>query len=79
MRRTSSTRSLGRELAVLKGHEYDVNDASFSPDGTRVVTASSDHSIRVWDAGTGAEIAKMTGHLGGATSVDLHAGRGCTS
>src|SRR5215831_10929222 len=27
--------------------------AAFSPDGARVVTASSDHTARVWDAHTG--------------------------
>ncbi|HTV69968.1 MAG TPA: WD40 repeat domain-containing protein [Rhizobiaceae bacterium] len=45
--------ALGRETLVLKGHEYEVNDANFSPDGTRIVTASSDGSIRVWDAASG--------------------------
>ena len=28
--------------------------AEFSPDGRRVVTASADHTARVWDAATGA-------------------------
>jgi WD40 repeat protein len=27
-----------------------VNRAAFSPDGTRVVTASFDHTARIWDA-----------------------------
>ena len=38
------------ELAVLRGHDNYVGGAEFSPDGTRVVTSSSDHTARVWDA-----------------------------
>ena len=52
----------GRELAVLKGHEYDVLNASFSPDGTRIVTGSADSSVRVWDAASFGEIATLKGH-----------------
>jgi WD40 repeat protein len=48
-----------RALAVLEGHEDQVWDAAFSPDGTRVVTRSADKSVRVWDAASGREIAHM--------------------
>src|SRR5262249_39754139 len=33
-----------------------VTSAAFSPDGTRIVTASADHTARIWDAATGNEI-----------------------
>ena len=36
-----------------KGH---VESASFSPDGSRIVTASSDNTTKVWDATSGAQI-----------------------
>ena len=36
----------GREIAALKGHEGPVSSAAFSPDGTRVVTASWDKTAR---------------------------------
>ena len=49
----------GKEIAVLRGHEYQVNSAVFSPDGTRVVTASADKTARIWDAATGKEVAVL--------------------
>ncbi|HJZ57171.1 MAG TPA: hypothetical protein VKE74_19535, partial [Gemmataceae bacterium] len=50
------------ELLALKGHTKQVWSAAFSPDGTRIVTASHDHTARVWDAKTGAELLALTGH-----------------
>ena len=37
-----------REILVLRGHESAVWSAGFSPDGTRIVTASGDKTARVW-------------------------------
>jgi WD40 repeat protein len=40
-----------------------VSGASWSPDGTRIVTGGkSDNTARVWDAVTGAELFTFTGH-----------------
>ncbi len=38
----------GRLLSALDGHTRGVNHAAFSPDGTKVVTASGDHTARLW-------------------------------
>jgi WD40 repeat protein len=51
-----------RELGVLQGHEASVRSASFSPDGTKVVTASFDRSARLWDAASGKQLALLQGH-----------------
>ncbi len=47
----TATRSL--PLIPPLAHQGGVNSAAFSPDGTRVVTASADQTARVWDATTG--------------------------
>jgi len=54
--------SAGTEKAVLMGHEDTVNSAAFSPDGTKVVTASNDKTARVWDTATGAKIGILKKH-----------------
>ena len=36
--------------------------AAFSPDGSRIVTASRDETARIWDAASGKEIAVLRGH-----------------
>jgi WD40 repeat protein len=43
-------------------HEDWVNSASFSPDGTKIVTASRDKTARVWDAATGKPLNKPLQH-----------------
>lgn len=41
-----------RPLLTLSGHSGVVTSAAFSNDGTRIVTASGDRTMRVWDAAT---------------------------
>src|SRR5262249_45936787 len=40
-------------LGQLWFHDGAVTDVTFSPDGRWVLTASDDHTARVWDAATG--------------------------
>jgi len=47
---------------TLDGHSYLVNDVAFGPDGKRFASASSDGTIRVWDAATGSELLTLQGH-----------------
>jgi WD40 repeat protein len=49
-------------IAVLLGHSDYVYTAGYSPDGTRIVSASRDKSIRIWDARTGVQLEVLLGH-----------------
>ncbi len=51
--------SVGPELAHPSGQ---VLAATYSPDGTRVLTAGTDGSARIWDAASGDELATLVGH-----------------
>jgi len=51
-----------REREIFRGHDGAVWSAAFSPDGTRIVTASVDKTARLWDAATGKQIAVLRGH-----------------
>src|SRR5581483_9220713 len=53
----------GRLLHALAGHRSLVTDVEFSPDGTRLVTASDDHDARVWDVATGRLVHVLRGHF----------------
>jgi hypothetical protein len=44
------------------GHGDFVVSAAYSPDGTRIVTASNDKTARIWDARTGAQLMVLSGH-----------------
>jgi tRNA A-37 threonylcarbamoyl transferase component Bud32 len=59
------------DLLTLKGHTGHVASASFSPDGSRIVTASGDQTAKVWDAKTGAEALTLKGHTGFVNSASF--------
>lgn len=40
----------GKMLKEMRGHTSYVNDAVWSADGSSVVSAGSDATVRVWDA-----------------------------
>src|SRR6516164_448487 len=54
---------------ALGGHDSPVKSAAFSPDGSRIVTASRDNTARIWDAASANEIAVLRGHDNGVNSA----------
>ncbi|MBI1291482.1 hypothetical protein GC173_09600 [bacterium] len=59
----------GEVVREFAGHTRTVESVAFSPDGTRVLTGSTDHTARLWDASTGAVLRTFTGHTYHVNSV----------
>ena len=61
----------GKTLAVLKGHEDEIQGVMFSADGKRVLTWSQDGTARLWNAATGKVLHLFKGHEGRLSSAGL--------
>jgi WD40 repeat protein len=77
-RRLAETEELYQALAQwaniprrgeLRGHSGPLESAAFSPDGLRIITASDDHTARLWDATTGKPLAVLSAHSGPVRSA----------
>ncbi len=44
-----SVQAFAGQLAVFLGHQADLTSAVFSPDGSKILTASEDETARLWD------------------------------
>lgn len=49
-------------LCTVTGHEAEINRAMFNPQGTRLLTCSSDKTARLWDPFTGTCLQVLEGH-----------------
>ena len=58
----------------LEGHVDQVTYASFSPDGLKIVSASRDETVRVWNAETGEVLQTLEGHDGPVMSAAFSPG-----
>jgi len=59
----------GPLLRTLAGHAAPVNAVAVAPDGRRVLSASHDRTLKIWDLETGAELRTLKGHTEGVTAV----------
>jgi WD40 repeat protein len=60
-------------LLTLKGHTAAVRTASFSADGSRILTGSADRTAKVWDAKSGAELLALKGHTAAVHAASFSA------
>ena len=51
-------------ICTLRGHTSYVTGCAISPSGDPIVSASDDHTLKVWDARTGEELRTLRGHMG---------------
>jgi WD40 repeat protein len=54
---------------TLTGHQDYVLGVTWSPNGRRLATASSDRTVKVWEMDTGRELLTLSGHHGVVFSV----------
>ena len=57
------------ENGPLTSNTGRVCAVAYSPDGTRIVSGSHEGTLKIWESGTGAEIATLTGHAGTVNAV----------
>jgi WD40 repeat protein len=56
-------------IALLRGHEGDIKQMAFSPDGTKLVTGSTDATARIWDISSGAQLVVLKNYAGRSIGI----------
>ena len=67
-----NTRSAHVPPSVLTGHTDYIADLTFSPDGSQIVSASHDMTVRLWDVRTHQQLACLSEHTSLVTGVIFH-------
>jgi WD40 repeat protein/DNA-binding SARP family transcriptional activator/class 3 adenylate cyclase len=62
----------GESVLSFHGHDRDVNDVAFSPDGSRLASTGDDGKLKVWDPSTGRLVSSLPGD-GGAVGPSFGA------
>jgi WD40 repeat protein len=52
------------EIRQFEGHTAEIRRLAVSPDGRQLLTASFDHTFRLWDVASGREVRLWDGHAG---------------
>jgi WD40 repeat protein/predicted Ser/Thr protein kinase len=62
-------RQYNGEKSRLRGHKGAVTAVAFSPDDRLIASGSADHTVKLWDAGTGKEVRSLDRHKAGVTAL----------
>lgn len=55
----------------MLGHTRPIYSVAFTPDGSRLATASGDGTVKLWDSNTGEELLTLLGHAGRVFSLAI--------
>ena len=58
-------------LNVLSGHKNAILDLCFTNDSEKIISASADYNLGVYDSTTGERIKRFVGHTGIVNAVDV--------
>jgi len=61
----------GRDLALVQAHKDNISSIALANDG-RVITASDDFTLRIWNSKTFKEVEVLRGHVGPVTCCAFH-------
>jgi WD40 repeat protein len=67
---TQAVRPMEKLERHLRGHTRDVPFVAYSPDGSRIATSSTDGTVRIWDADSGALLHALA-HPDGIDAADF--------
>jgi WD40 repeat protein len=59
----------GEEIASYSGHEAELWDVDFTPDGKRLATSDISGLIKIWDVPTGHELLTLKANVGEFSSA----------
>lgn len=58
-------------VMTLSGHSAPITAIAYSPDGTRIATASEDTTVILWDAQTGEQLFTLAEHTATVTDIEF--------
>jgi WD40 repeat protein len=57
-------------LKILKGHQDNITDIRFTNDSERIITASEDKTVKIWDL-NGRLLRTLEGHTDKVNTMDI--------